>query len=245
MNYRQSEILNILSQNRKATVNSLSKKFKVSEVTIRKDLDFLENKNLIKREHGYAVLNDNDNINLRLATNYEKKQKIANEASKLVNDNDVILIESGSCCSLFAENVAKTKNNVTIITNSVYIADLLRNFENIKIILLGGEFQKEAQVNVGQLTAQSLANFNIDKAFIGIDGFFDNTFSTNDFKRAQVVLDFNRQADKIIVLSDSSKFGRKSLVNHLNIKDIYSIITDDELNSEIRQKLKENKPFFS
>ena len=89
----------------------------VSQVTIRKDLDALEKSGIIIREHGYAVLNDSDDINTRLAYHYEIKQKIARKAAETIHDGETLMIESGSCCSLLALEIAKTKQEVTLITN--------------------------------------------------------------------------------------------------------------------------------
>ena len=93
---RLEEILKLVSQYEKIDVNTLSETLEVSKVTIRKDLDKLESKGLLHREHGYAVLNSGDDINVRLSFHYDTKRKIAQEAAKLVQDNETILIESGS-----------------------------------------------------------------------------------------------------------------------------------------------------
>ena len=124
----------------------------VSQVTIRKDLDALEKSGIIIREHGYAVLNDSDDINTRLAYHYEIKQKIARKAAETIHDGETLMIESGSCCSLLALEIAKTKQEVTLITNSAFIAEYVRRYKNIHVILLGGEYQKESQVMVGPIT---------------------------------------------------------------------------------------------
>lgn len=100
---RQEEILAIVSKKKKIEVNELSELLKVSKVTIRKGLDKLEARGLLHRQHGYALLNIMDDINYRLAQNYDLKRKIALEASKIVNDGEVIMIESGSTCALLAE----------------------------------------------------------------------------------------------------------------------------------------------
>ena len=123
---RLEEILKLVSQYEKIDVNTLSETLEVSKVTIRKDLDKLESKGLLHREHGYAVLNSGDDINVRLSFHYDTKRKIAQEAAKLVQDNETILIESGSTCALLAEEICQTKKNVKIVTNSYFIADFGR-----------------------------------------------------------------------------------------------------------------------
>ena len=99
-NNRTNKILETLSTQEKADVVSLAEICHVSQVTMRKDLDGLENLGLVKRMHGYAMINNTDDLRGRLSYHYEEKRQIAYEASKLVNDNDTIMIENGSCCAL-------------------------------------------------------------------------------------------------------------------------------------------------
>ena len=143
MSERHTKILDLLTKEEKIEVAKLSNIFRVSQVTIRKDLDQLENKGLIMREHGFATLNSKDDINNRLAYNYDIKQKIAQLASEDVHDGETLMIESGSCCALLALQIAQTKKDITIITNSAFIADYVRKIPQTKIILLGGEYQNE------------------------------------------------------------------------------------------------------
>ena len=127
---RLEQIIKLVSEYEKIDVNTLSEKLNVSKVTIRKDLDKLESKGLLHREHGYAVLNSGDDLNVRLSINYEIKRKIVQEAVKLVSDNETIMIESGSTCALLAEEICKQKRNVTIVTNSFFIANFVRGYDS-------------------------------------------------------------------------------------------------------------------
>ena len=92
------------------------------------------------------TLNKSDDMNIRLAYHYEQKQKVAKKAVESIQYGETIMIESGSCCALVALEIAKTKKDVTLITNSAFIADYIRKHTAIKIILLGGEYQHESQV---------------------------------------------------------------------------------------------------
>ena len=107
---------------------------------------------MIVREHGFATLNSSDDINNRLAYHYDIKQRIAKLAVESIEDGETVMIESGSCCALVALEIAQTKKDVTIITNSAFIADYIRKVAKIRIILLGGEYQNESQVMVGPIT---------------------------------------------------------------------------------------------
>ena len=133
-----------MTEHGKTEVSTLAEYLHTSKVTIRKDLDTLSGRGIIKRERGYAVLKDPGDINYRMAFHYDNKQKIAQSAASLVKDGETLIIESGSTCALFAEELAKTKQNITIITNSVYLADYVADYSNIQIILLGGTYSRKA-----------------------------------------------------------------------------------------------------
>ncbi len=235
---RHSKILKLLTENKKVEVTKLSELLDVSQVTIRKDLINLENKGLIIREHGFATLNSSDDINNRLAYNYEIKRRIAQIASELVDDGETIMIESGSCCALLALEIAKTKKDITIITNSAFISEYIRKYPNIKIILLGGEYQKESQVMVGPITKICVQNFFVDKLFIGTDGFSKNSgFTGKDYMRSETVRDMANQANNVIILTESTKFSQKGVVNLITIDLISSVITDENIPKEYEDYL--------
>lgn len=238
MELRHTKILELLTEKNKVDVTELSQNLGVSQVTIRKDLDMLEKKGLIVREHGFATLNGQDDMNNRLAYHYDIKQQLAKSACQMIEDGETIMIESGSCCALLAQEIASTKKDVTIITNSSFIADYIRQYAQVKIILLGGEYQKEAQVVVGPMTRRCVEAFFVDKFFIGTDGFSRNTgFTGNDYMRSETVRDMARQAAHVIVVTESSKFQQVGLVNLLPTQDVYCVVTDGMIPQESEEYL--------
>lgn len=239
MHNRANAILALLTQEGKLEVARLAEKLNVSQVTIRKDLDNLERRGIIRREHGFAVLRSTDDINGRIAYHYEEKKKIAQRAAELVRDGDTILIESGSCCALLAETLAATRKDLTIITNSAFIADHIRGRSNFQIILLGGIYQQDAQVMVGPMVRQCVENFLVDLLFIGTDGYSAKCgFTNRDQMRAQAVRDMARQAERVIVLTESDKFAHHGIVP-LNLKhSVTTVITDSQLEDASREELK-------
>lgn len=238
MELRHTKILELLTEKNKVDVTELSQNLGVSQVTIRKDLDMLEKKGLIVREHGFATLNGQDDMNNRLAYHYDIKQQLAKSACQMIEDGETIMIESGSCCALLAQEIASTKKDVTIITNSSFIADYIRQYSQVKLILLGGEYQKEAQVVVGPMTRRCVEAFFVDKFFIGTDGFSRNTgFTGNDYMRSETVRDMARQAAHVIVVTESSKFQQVGLVNLLPTQDVYCVVTDEMIPQESEEYL--------
>lgn len=238
MNKRQSQILDLLAKNKKMEVTKLSELLNVSQVTIRKDLVILENSGIIVREHGYAKLNESDDINNRLARHYETKQKIAKLAVESIENGETVMIESGSCCALVAMEIARSKKDVTLITNSAFIADYIRKIGSVKVILLGGEYQNESQVMVGPLTRKCVEAFFVDKLFIGTDGFTIETgFTGNDYMRSEAVKDMAKQASQVMIVTDSDKFSQKGVVNLIEIEKIACVYTDDKIPSIIEDYL--------
>lgn len=241
MNKRQSQILDLLTQNKKLKVTELSEILNVSQVTIRKDLSALEESGIIVREHGYAKLNESDDINNRLAYHYDIKQKIAEKAVESIEDGETVMIESGSCCALVALEIAKTKKDVTLITNSAFIADYIRKTGNVRIILLGGEYQEESQVMVGPITRKCAEGFFVDKLFVGTDGFTKETgFTGNDYMRSEAVKDMAKQASNVIIVTDSVKFQQKGVVSLLDTKKVSYVYTDSNIPEETEEYLIEN-----
>lgn len=241
MNKRQSQILDLLTQNKKIKVTELSDVLNVSQVTIRKDLSALEDSGIIVREHGYAKLNESDDINNRLAYHYDIKQKIAEKAVEGIEDGETVMIESGSCCALVALEIAKTKKDVTLITNSAFIADYIRKTGNVRIILLGGEYQEESQVMVGPITRKCAEGFFVDKLFVGTDGFTRETgFTGNDYMRSEAVKDMAKQASNVIIVTDSVKFQQKGVVSLLDTKKVSYVYTDSNIPEDAEEYLVEN-----
>lgn len=229
MNERQNAIFNMLSKSPSISVKELSAELSVSEVTIRKDLNSLENEGLIKRTHGGAVQMASSNINQRIFFRYEEKLKIAREAIKFVEEGETVLIESGSTNAVFAKELALSKK-VHIITNSVYIVELLKNNNNTKVTLLGGELQEESQAVVGPMTKLCLSMVIVQKAFVGMDGFSEKLgFTCGDFLRAEVGKEMCGRAEKVIVLAESSKFDNVGVTPIVELSKVNIVVTDKEL----------------
>lgn len=236
---RFSQILELLTDQKKIDVVKLSELCNVSQVTIRKDLDILEEKGLVKRIHGYAEINNTDDINGRLAYHYDEKMKIAQKASELVQDGDTIMIESGSCCALVASILSNTKQNLTIVTNSAYIAESLRNTQT-NVVLLGGIYQKDSQCLVGPMILDTVKNFHVQYFFIGADGYSSRTgFTNKDQLRAQAVRDMSQSCDTVVVVTESEKFNHIGTVP-MNVSSPTIVITDDSISNETKEQLKQN-----
>ena len=235
---REKEILHLLIERKRIEVTELSSLLGVSQVTIRKDLDELEKRHLIRRIHGFAEISSEDDINSRLAYHYDEKTKIAVKASGLVSDGDTVFIENGSCCALAALTIAQTKKNVTIVTNSAFIADYIREEPGVQIVLLGGIYQKESQCLVGPMIRQCAMNYNVKYCLIGTDGWNERIgFTNKDQMRAQAVRDMAASAEHVVILTESEKFNAAGTVP-LNLSGCrISVLTDAAVPDTVRETL--------
>lgn len=212
--HREAMILELLAAaGGRLEVSVLAEEAGVSQVTMRKDLDELERRGILVREHGCALLHSPDDIQSRIAYHYDEKRKIAERAAELVENGDTIMIESGSCCALLADVLAERRKDLTIITNSAFIAAYIRGKCAFQIILLGGVYQPEAQVMVGPMVRLCADGFYVSRFFIGVDGWSKPTgFTNRDHMRAQAVRDMAHQAERVVVLTESEKFTRRGVV---------------------------------
>ncbi|MCI1208333.1 MAG: DeoR/GlpR family DNA-binding transcription regulator [Treponema sp.] len=233
MKNRYERILSLLTNDKKVEVSKLSDLFGVSKVTIRKDLDTLESRGLIKREHGAAVLCSQDDINYRLAFHYDQKRIIARAAAGTVKNGETVMIESGSCCALLADEIVHHKRDVTIVTNSAFIAHYVRDCPGGRIVLLGGDYQPDSQVVVGPLATANVKSYFVNKLFIGTDGFRPAFgFAADNMLRAEVVKVMAGQADTVNILTESAKFNQQGIVPLLPYESVSAVYTDVQIPAE-------------
>ena len=226
MNRRQRKIIDRLSGNQKTSVKELAGELEVSAVTVRQDLNYLEEEGFLKRVHGGAVLQNADDISKRLVANYEKKLAIARKAASFVGEEETILIESGSTNAILVKEL-ESRKSINIITTNAFIARELKKNDHANIILLGGSYQHESESLVGQLTRLCLDNVNFGKAFIGVDGYTSETgFTSTDMMRAEISSLIVKRSPEVYVLTDSSKFGRVNLARLFYPEEITGLITD-------------------
>jgi DeoR/GlpR family transcriptional regulator of sugar metabolism len=240
MTERHQKILETLAATRRIEVTALAKLLNVSQVTVRKDLDQLADWGFIRREHGFAAFGSIDDVSQRMALHYDVKRRIAQAAAELVADGETVMIESGSCCAFLAEELANTKEDITIITNSAFIANHIRHAPGCRIILLGGEYQNGSQVMTGSITRQCAEIFISEKFFIGADGFDEKYgFTGRDHTRAQTVRDMAEQAEEIIILTESEKFAHRGTEGVVRTDFVSLVYTDDHIPADKERYLLE------
>ncbi len=149
------------------------------------------------------------------------------------------MIESGSCCAILADLLARKLSSLTLITNSAFIAEYVRSFQYIQVILLGGLYQHDSQCLVGPMIRDQVAGYHVRCLFIGIDGWSERFgFTNKDALRAQAVRDMAAACDEVIVLTESEKFRSVGTVP-LNISDHPTeVVTDAGIPQEALAALK-------
>ena len=230
---RRAKIIDEIEHIGIVKVSDLSKKFGVSDVTIRNDLVQLEKKNMLIRAHGGAMKFQRVGVDFELDIKSKKhlieKEKIGKKAAELIKDGDTIILDSGTTTLQIAKFVAHLKD-LTVITNSLNIAGQLVDFNNVKVIMPGGNLRRKSLSLIGPIAENSIKNYYCDKVFLGVDG-IDTSYgiSTPNSEEAylnNIMINISRE---VIVVTDSSKFLRKSFAFIAPLSKINTVITDSKI----------------
>jgi DeoR family transcriptional regulator of aga operon len=240
---RQSIILELLIQHNSILVTDLATHLNVSSVTIRKDLTDLEREKKLYRNHGKAILIDpyidNRNVSEKEKLYVEEKRLIGMKAASLITPKDSILIASGTTMHALARSIVPA-DELTVITASMEVSNILASEKNIYIIQLGGILRHSSLSVVGKYAENILADFSCSKLFIGVDGIdLDFGITTTNMMEASLNRVMMQTAQKTIVLADSSKFGRRGFSKIADMEDVDHIITDSRIPPSTALRLEE------
>ena len=239
---RHQKILAVIKQEKHITVSEISKQLGVSEVTIRKDFNYLEEKKLIFRHHGGASLKNPYVIDLpvfeKQNIKIDEKNRIAEKAVSFIEDNDVVILGSGTTIYNMINYISKDKC-ITVITSSLLVSARLCEFHNVTIIQLGGSVRYSSQSTVGPNAQEMMLQFSANKLFLGLDG-IDEDFgvSTSNIEEAYLNQVMIKNSTKTFLLSDESKFGKKGLGKICGLKDVDYLITNKKVEESFEAVLK-------
>jgi DeoR/GlpR family transcriptional regulator of sugar metabolism len=243
--HRREKILELLIEDGSAKVLDLAKLFKVTEVTIRQDLEKLEKEDLIIREHGGAFLkNVKDQVkafSLSHQENLDKKELIAAKCLEFIESGDTIILDSGSTTTEVAKKLKGFKN-LTVITNALNIALLLGAEPGIEVIVTGGEFKPPTLSLTGQKAADFFKGLNVQKLFLataGISlkaGLTYPSISDIVVKKAMI-----EAAETTYLVADSTKIGKSAFASLGALSLIDYIITDQGIEEKHKQVFKDNE----
>jgi DeoR family transcriptional regulator, aga operon transcriptional repressor len=241
---RRKKILERIKETGEVLVTDLSKEFDVSEVTIRNDLERLERQNLLIRARGGAIHSENHvGIDQRLTekNKIHTKEKIAigKKAASLIQDGDTIIVDSGSTTAEIVKNLGSIKQ-LNVITNALNIANALIAYPSINVIIPGGYLRQNSMSLVGPLAEKNLRSFYVDKLFLSTDGFDTRQgIFTPNIDEAYLNSIMIEVAKEVILVTDSSKFKRKSLAFICHIDKIKTVVTDSGIPGDDKQRLEE------
>lgn len=229
LNRRHEDILKILNRLRSVSVNVLTERLKVSEVTIRKDLTALEEMGYLLRTRGGAELAEDNHIlrtmSVRRKENLEIKEFIARRAVELVREEDTVYIDSGSTCMIFSEAIRDL--NLRVVTNSLDVLVQLADVPGVSLISLGGNYRKEAGSIIGPMAVENLQNFQLNICFLGATGFTDRgVFSAQNIIESRLKAQVLQVSTRRVILSDSSKYGKGAFSVFARPQDVDILVTD-------------------
>ncbi|MDR3585395.1 MAG: DeoR/GlpR family DNA-binding transcription regulator [Desulfosporosinus sp.] len=235
---RQDEIHFLLQEHGNLTVIELAQRFKVSEMTIRRDLKNLAALGLIQREHGRAIyppIPMDTLLMMSMGEAEREKAKIGHLAATLISEGDSIILDAGTT-TLAVAQALNTK--CTVITNSLPIASILGNRDGITILMTGGEVRSGTFALVGPMTRSVFKGFNADKLFLGATGVdLKRGLSTANMLESEVKQAMLKVAKEVILVAHSAKIGQVSFHTFALWDSVHILVTDSGLPALIKKEL--------
>jgi DeoR/GlpR family transcriptional regulator of sugar metabolism len=239
---RRTQILQMVRGEGRVRVNELAHRFGTSAVTVRNDLNELDQRGLVLRSHGGAVIPDTilreSPVNERLKAHSEEKRRIGAMAATMINDGETIILDSGTTTLEIARQI-KNKQGVQIITNGVNIAAELLDARGVQTFIVGGTVRGDSASIIGRSTEIMLDEFSADKLFLSGAGCEpDFGVSGPNLEEAMVNRAMLRISREIILVADASKFAKRSMSRIAPFSEIDTIISDTGLREEMQTKLR-------
>lgn len=225
---RRNALYEIILNEGRVRVGDLARALDVTTETIRKDLKVLEDRGVLIKKHGSATVRNayyQLPFDVKLQEDTLQKQWIARKALDFIQDDSIVYLDPGSTCLQLAK-LLRLKKNITVLTNSLPIGDIICD-SGLELIMAGGKLQKKGRAFIGYYTTNVIDSIRIDIAFLGCDGFQDMdgpmTFS---MEHAEINRHILRQSRKSILLCDSSKFTKTSTYQFAKFSDYDVMITN-------------------
>lgn len=243
---RRENIINKLKEKDIYTIDSLTKEFNVSRITIQRDINILEQRGLVSKVHGGVKLKIKEGqsfetrFSVRLKSNYEKKLEIAQKALNYVIDGDTIFLDSSSTVFVFAKELFKRNFlDLNIITISPAIICEALLYPNLRVICTGGQLRHDFNMFFGAWVIDFLGKVNIDSSFISAAGIsIDGEYTSSDIELANILSVVSSRSKEINLLVDSSKFSKIGMLNITTKNKHQRIITDKDVDKSIASRLK-------
>lgn len=228
---RQEKILDLLHANDYLSIPEISSNLKVSDMTIRRDINELAEKSLLVKIYGGAQKLEKIEQELstqeKIDTNVSEKKFIGKVMNSIIPDNDTIYIGAGTTMLHALPEIKKA--NLFVITNSLLAFNYLIYNTDYRVLLTGGEFSRTTEEFYGEIAEKSFDNLNIDIAFAATNGVFDNNVTTANSIEGSIQRVAFAHSRKKCVVADSSKFNRSDVYTFYSLSDVDYLVTDDQL----------------
>jgi DeoR family galactitol utilization operon repressor len=240
VNEREREILELLAGDSAISVAEIGRQLGVSAVTARAGLNSLAQKGLVLRTWGGAAPAFHPEMLEHQRACVEQKNRIARAAAALVEDGEAIMIEAGTTTALIVRYLVG-KRDITIVTNNLLVLPYARSNPALRLTLVGGDFRPNTESVVGPVALQELERFHVRRAFVGTDGFSpEKGLTTHLVEGAEIVKKMAAQAQKTVLVADSSKYGKTGFVLVLPLAGIERLIVDSGLSEQAKNSLREH-----
>ncbi|WP_053955225.1 DeoR/GlpR family DNA-binding transcription regulator [Inediibacterium massiliense] len=240
---RRNYIIKHLKEKGKVVVEDLASILDTSPMTIRRDLKYLEENNLITRTHGGAVLHDMLTEEVpygqKTSEHTKEKKRIAQYAASLIKEGHTIILDAGTTNMEIAKKIKDIKN-LKVITTDLVIALFLSKFSAIQVFCTGGFIQGSTGTCLGPNTKDFLEQVYADIAFLGTSSAdVKEGLTTPTIEKARIKRQIIQSAEETILVTDHFKFGKKSFAKICSLESLSQIITDEGLDEKIVNKIKQ------
>lgn len=238
---RREKILELVRMHGFVSIPDLRDALDVSESTIRRDLEHLEESGEAKRTHG-GVFSTGASPSVRQfgtkSGTWEKKRAIAISAAARIEDNETVLLDGGSTTYELARQLVGRP--LQIVTNSLPVANLFSSSDSVDLVLLGGAVHHKTAVTLGSYANEMLRSLNVQKAFLSVAGINMKGFYNSNMLLVETERTMMESADQTIIIADSTKFGRSSLARLCEWSQVHMLVSDDGLSDDWRSKTEQS-----
>jgi DeoR/GlpR family transcriptional regulator of sugar metabolism len=236
---RRNRVLELVRVRGFASLPELAGELKVSESTVRRDLDYLEDSGVARRTHGGVFYTGPTpklpHFDLRQSVEWDKKREIAAAATGLIEDGDTILLDGGSTTYELARLLVGRP--LQVVTNSLPVAMLFSSSDTVDLVLVGGYVHRRTGVSLGPYANEMLADLNVRRAVISVAGINERGCYNSNLLLVETERAMMASADEVVVVADSTKFGRTCLSQLCELSDLDLLVTDHEIDGAWQQTL--------
>ena len=228
---RRNRVLELVRDRGFAALPELAGKLKVSESTVRRDLDYLEEVGVARRTHGGVFYTGpspkSPHFDLKQSVEWDKKRQIAAATAQMIEDGDTVLLDGGSTTYELARVLVGRP--LQVVTNSLPVAMLFSGSDSVDLVLIGGYVHSRTGVSMGPYANEMLAQLNVRRAVLSVGGINQRGCYNSNLLLVGTERAMMKAADEVIVVADSTKFGRVCLTHLCGLDQVGTLVSDQEI----------------